>query len=61
MIDPSFSERQVIHIELLIGALIVFLYVDVKLIINGSSYTTVPDRLPILGRQVYLSQFQPVG
>ena len=29
-------------------ALIVFLYVDVKFIISGSSYTTVPDRLPIL-------------
>ena len=38
-----------------------FLYIDVKFIISGSSNTTVPDRLPILGRQVYLSQFQPVG
>ena len=37
------------------------MYGDVKFIISGSSYTTVPDRLPILGRQVYLSQFQPVG
>ena len=47
-----------IHIGLLIR------YFDrlfVKFIISGSSYTTVPDRLPILGRQVYLSQFQPVG
>ena len=50
-----------IHIGLLIRCLIVFLYVDVKFIISGSSYTTVPDRLPILGRQVYLSKFQPVG
>ena len=29
--------------------------------LSGSSYKTVPDRLPILVCQVYLSQFQPVG
>ena len=28
---------------------------------SGSSYTMVPYHIPILGRQVYLSQFQPVG
>ena len=32
--------------------LIVFL--DVKISISGSSYTTVPDRIPTLGRQIHL-------
>ena len=51
-----------IHIGLLIKNFDpLFFNIDVKFIIRGSSYTTVPDRLPILGRQVYLSQFQPVG
>ena len=36
------------------------MYGDVKFILSGSSYETVPDHLPILVRQVYLSQFQPV-
>ena len=39
--------------------LIVFL--DVKFSISGSSYTTVPDRIPTLGCQMHLYQFQPVG
>ena len=51
-----------IHIGLLIRSFDrLFLYLVIKFIISGSSYTTVPDRLPVLGRQVYLSQFQPVG
>ena len=50
-----------IHIGLLIRCFDSLLYGDVKFIISGSSYTTVPERLPILGRQVYLSQFQLVG
>ena len=50
-----------IHIGLLIRCFDRLLYGDVKFVISGSSYTTVLDRLPVLGRQVYLSQFQPVG
>ena len=50
-----------IYIGFLIRYFDRLLYGDVKFILSESSYKTVPDRLPILGRQVYLSQFQPVG
>ena len=50
-----------IHIGLLIRCFDRLFVWRHQFIISGSSYTTFPDRLPILGRQIYLSQFKPVG